>query len=231
MLGGGDPNEIDKMIGAKLYDAAKIHKTLSYFASNHTQKDLTDEENGVFEYLTREIMEQIKIISELKQNSSKVITNRLKKTFKLAHPDFNDEEIDNCVYDATYNGIMPEQILLNQMLNNTGTDNAKLALLFAREQQNELHQIEKAIAELYQMSIDINHLIQAQGEMLDSLEIQLSQCNKYSSKGLQMLQVAEDAKISSRKKKIITGVIIAVVAGIVILTIAGVAAGVLCLCT
>lgn len=91
--------------------------------------------------------------------------------------------------------------------------------------------IEKSIAQLHQMSVDLAALVQGQGEILDQMEVSIGNAVADSVKGLKMLEVAEAHKISSRKKKIIIGVIVAVVVAVTIITIAGVAAGVICLCT
>jgi t-SNARE complex subunit (syntaxin) len=81
------------------------------------------------------------------------------------------------------------------------------------------------------MSVDLAALVQGQGEILDQMEMSISNAVQDSVKGLKMLEVAEAHKISSRKKKIIIGVIVAVAVGVTVLTIAGVVAGVIALCS
>ena len=75
------------------------------------------------------------------------------------------------------------------------------------------------------MSIDLASLLQGQGDILDMLESNLYSTSVHSTEGLKMLQIAESSKISSRKKKIMIGITIAVVVGVVVIAIAGIAAG------
>lgn len=131
-------------------------------------------------------------------------------------------------------------------------EEAKIALMYAREQKKELEQVERSIAkvrhcfslsyqpccglvltaaQLHQMQVDLAALVQGQGEILDQMEMSISNAVQDSVKGLKMLEVAESHRISSRKKKIIIGIIVGVVIGITVITIIGVTAGVIAMCS
>jgi t-SNARE complex subunit (syntaxin) len=147
-----------------------------------------------------------------------------------------DEEIERKMDEAIMEGgdllADSSQMFAAQIIDDRyKREEAKIALMYAKEQRKELEQIERSIAQLHQMSVDLAALVQGQGDILDQMEVSIGSAVADSIKGLKMLEVAEGHKISSRKKKIIIGIIVGVVIGVTVLTIVGVTAGVIALCS
>jgi t-SNARE complex subunit (syntaxin) len=219
--------EIDKIIKKVMYLASRIHHTIMYVQLN---KELNDDESEMYEYLVKELSFQIMKISNIKCKFNTTQRNYISNTIKTIQPDITEDEInmrlENSLNDDEETCMLFAKKIIADKYKRM---EANLALEFAKEQRKELMEIERSVAILHQMSIDLAQLVNGHTEILDKLEEHIDTAVKYSGKGLQLLQVAESSKLRSRKKKIITGVLIAVVAGVAIITVIGIGAGVLCL--
>jgi len=215
--------EIEPEIDEIVFLAAQIYKQLDHFSKIYKIGDLTITKQQDFKYLAKEIFFQISRIGNIKSNRTEYHRKQLKKTVMLTNPELTERDVDDKVEDCILAGVSPKNIFQDEILGNK--PNAKLALQFALDQRKELEIIEKSISALHQMSIDLASLLQGQGDILDMLESNLYSTSVHSTEGLKMLQIAESSKISSRKKKIMIGITIAVVVGVVVIAIAGIAAG------
>nr|CAH0104197.1 unnamed protein product [Daphnia galeata] len=94
---------------------------------------------------------------------------------------------------------------------------AKLALRDLEDRHEELLALEKNIQEMHDLFVELNLLVECQGEMIDSIEINVTQAVLKVDDGKICLQEAKKKQSSFRKKKIIC---IAVASGAVILAVA-----------
>jgi len=222
---------INKIIKTVMYVASQVHHAIMYV---QISREIEEDETDMYDYLGKELTYQIMKISNMKQQFTMSQNKFFSDKMKIIKPDMTNEEINNMLHNSQYTLDNPEDdetcmMFAKQIVaDKYKREEANLALQFAMEQKKELLEIEKSIAQLHQMSIDLQQLICGHSEMIDKLEENILNAVKYSGKGLQMLQTAEANKIASRKKKIITGVIIAVVAGVAVITIVGIAVGVMC---
>lgn len=222
-----DSNKILKKV---MYLASQIHSSIMYVQQ---VMDFDSEDQEFYEYLFKELSYQIMKISTIKMkyniNQNKMVTD----TIKSINPEITKEEINNQIENLTFSAdddqycdMFAQQIISDRYKR----EEANIALMYAKEQKKELMEIERSVARLNQMSIDLACIVNGQTDILNQLDESISSSVKYSGKGLQLLELAEKSKLSSRKKKIIAGVLIAVVVGVVVVTVVGIGVGVLCFC-
>jgi len=215
---------------------AIIHKNLTSLPPGLEVADFLPEERELYDSVSSGLFKELSRISELKNKFANLQQRKLRRTMQTVHPDLTDEEIEQKMDEAIMEGTDllsdSSQMFAQQIIDDRyKREEAKIALMYAKEQRRELEQIEKSIAQLHQMSVDLAALVQGQGEILDQMEMSINSAVQDSVKGLKMLEVAEAHKISARKKKIIIGIIVGVVIGVTVLTIVGVTAGVIALCS
>lgn len=231
-----DSNRIEGEIEATLRTAAIVHKRLTALPPGLEVADFKPEERELYNSVSSKLFAELNRISEIKSRFAEQQTSKLHKTMRILHPELTEAEIKQRVDEAIMNddssfndssSMFAQQIVDDRYKR----EEAKIALMYAREQKKELEQVERSIAKLHQMQVDLAALVQGQGEILDQMEMSISNAVQDSVKGLKMLEVAESHRISSRKKKIIIGIIVGVVIGITVITIIGVTAGVIAMCS
>ena len=102
--------------------------------------------------------------------------------------------------------------LLTKEVSGTAHIKLKNAVRDIEEKYKHIKRLEKSVEEVYQLFIDLNTLITAQGEMLDSVEQNLDQAIDYVKKGLETLEKAKKTHMKTQTKMcIILIILIAVI--------------------
>ncbi|XP_059480123.1 syntaxin-1A-like isoform X1 [Neocloeon triangulifer] len=96
---------------------------------------------------------------------------------------------------------------------------AKRELEDIQNRHDDLIALEKSIAEVHALFVEISLLVQNQGETIDNIEVHVMKGQDYVAEGRKQVQEAEKKQTSSRKKKIFCSVIAVVVVIILILVL------------
>jgi len=88
-----------------------------------------------------------------------------------------------------------------------------------QDRENSIHQLESDIVDMNTIFKDLATMVHEQGEMVDSIEVHVSEAQYSVTEGTNQLRLAEDLKVAARKKKLcmlIAGIIVlAVLVGII----------------
>jgi len=84
-------------------------------------------------------------------------------------------------------------------------------LLEIAERREAVKEIEKKLLELYQIFIDLSALVEAQGEVLDNIEVQVSKSVDYVESGTAALTKAKEYQKKSRKLMCCSAIILLVI--------------------
>merc|ERR1712029_617263 len=95
-----------------------------------------------------------------------------------------------------------------------GEEEANLQELQDREKS--IHQLESDIVDMNTIFKDLATMVHEQGEMVDSIEVHVSDAQVRVEEGTQQLRQAEGYKIAARKKKLILAVVGFIVLAILI---------------
>ena len=96
------------------------------------------------------------------------------------------------------------------------SDQAKEDLKLLERRHSEFVKLEKGITEINEMFIDLSHLVESQGEVVDRIDLQVGQARDHVESGREQLRQAEASQKSARRKKFILAALLAGVAIIVI---------------
>ena len=97
------------------------------------------------------------------------------------------------------------------------SDQAKEDLKLLERRHSEFVKLEKGITEINEMFIDLSHLVETQGELVDRIDLQVGQARDHVESGREQLREAESSQKAARRKKFILAAILAGVAIIVII--------------
>lgn len=111
---------------------------------------------------------------------------KIRRQIAIVKPNADESEINELVNDPD-----ATSKLLNEQI--TGTAHAKIrnAVNDIDQKYKDILKLEKGVEEVYQLFLDLGTLIQAQGEMLDSILTNMQEARDYINKGNQKLESAQ----------------------------------------
>lgn len=147
--------------------------------------------------------------TEYRERCKKVLVAQLEVKGKLT----TDEEIDQLLETKD------PQIFTERILSEAHIAKQQLADIQARHQQ--FINLEKSIRDLRDLFFDVYMLVEAQGEMIDQIEYQVSQTKEYVEKANEETSKALKFQQKARRKKVMIYICLAVVLCVIVGVIVG----------
>jgi len=156
--------------------------------------------------LTQKFLEVVQEYQEVQTTYKNKYKEKVERQYKIAKPDATPDEID----DAMQSGDS-SKIFANQILDTHLHQQAKNALAYIEARHKDIVRLEASIMELHQLFVDMAVLVDAQGELLNQIEFNVSQSVAYTADGVQELKKAVEYQKKSRKKMLIIIVILIII--------------------
>jgi len=129
---------------------------------------------------------------------------RIQRQAEIVEPNITREEVDEIIETGNADKIFSSKTLDDRR------QQAQQAFIYITEQQRDLRELERSIHHLHQMFIDMATIVEAQGELLDQVEHNISNAVEYTSKAVEELRKADHYQKSARKKCCIVCVVVGV---------------------
>eukprot|EP01116_Phalansterium_solitarium_P016615 TRINITY_DN3893_c0_g9_i1.p1 TRINITY_DN3893_c0_g9~~TRINITY_DN3893_c0_g9_i1.p1 ORF type:complete len:307 (-),score=91.99 TRINITY_DN3893_c0_g9_i1:387-1307(-) len=210
--------ELERLIDATNFEASKVRNKLKEMDADTKKSDKSDV--GTAEWrvrtnmhgsLTRKFLELMAEYQELQTKYKNKYKDRVERQIKIVNPAATDEEIEQVLESGTANEIFAEQILDKRHTQ------AKDALAYVENRHRDIIKLEQSIQELHRLFLDMAILVEAQGELIDQIEYNVSQSVAYTKDGLSELRKANKLARKSRKKMcciiVILIIVVVVIAG------------------
>eukprot|EP01136_Pigoraptor_vietnamica_P021008 Opistho-1_new@70664 len=126
--------------------------------------------------LTKKFAVAVKEFNDIQTTYKQKYADRIRRQVRIVKPDATAEEVNSLVEgagDATNASIFARQIL------STSHAEAQQALDDIQERHRELVKLEESIRELHQLFVDVALLVESQGEMVDSIESNVTNAADY----------------------------------------------------
>jgi t-SNARE complex subunit (syntaxin) len=147
------------------------------------------------------------------QNDYKqAVQNKLKRQIAIVKPEAGDDEIDELVKD-------PERAMKLVTEQISGKVHRKLqnAVDDIQSKYQMILKLENSVEEVYQLTLNLNILIQTQGEMLNTIEKNLEEANDYVESGEKKLILAKKWHQQTRYKMACILVVVLIIGSILII--------------
>jgi len=210
--GSKSGNEIQKLIDETNKYITDIRNKLDEMKKQNTQsKDkITPTElrirTNMQGTLTQKFLELAQEYQEVQTNYKNKYQEKIERQYKIAKPDATPEEIEEAIESGD-----SSKVFANQILDSHLHQQAKNALAYIEARHQDIKRIESSIQQLHQLFVDMAVLVDAQGEMLNQIEFNVSQSVVYTAKGVEELKSAVKLQKKSRKKMYIIIVIIVII--------------------
>jgi len=207
-------NEVQQLIDSTNKSITDIRTKLELLKKGNAQyaatKTATATENRIranmHGTLTQKFLELATEYQEVQTNYKNKYQEKIERQYKIAKPDATQEEIEKAVESGDSTKIFADQILDSHL-----HQQAKNALAYIEARHADIKRIEASIQQLHQLFVDMAVLVEAQGEMLNQIEYNVSQSVAYTAQGVEELKGAVKYQKKSRKKMYIIIVIMVVI--------------------
>jgi syntaxin 1B/2/3 len=165
-------------------------------------KDIT------FRALKSKFIEVLKETQNTQIEYKTAVKGKISRQAKIIDPTLTNEQIEEVCNDPDGAG----KLLANKMLG-TGHMKLKNAVADIQDKYKDIRKLEKSVEIIHQLFIDMQMLVQAQGEMLDNIELNIQEAHDYTKKANVQLAKAKKSHQIAKKYKcciLITLVIIVV---------------------
>jgi t-SNARE complex subunit (syntaxin) len=154
-----------------------------------SQEDMKIREN-LLNTLTRKFVEVMKGYQATQAKYKTEIMKKAKRQVQIVKPDATPEEVDAVVRSGGADKLIQASILKGE-----ASESVRNMCENVNQRYNEILAIEKSVAEMHQMFLDMALLVEQQGELLDSIEFQVTQTIEFIDEGnLQMEQAIQYKK-------------------------------------
>lgn len=201
-----------KMIATKsLIDKLKTEK--KKFVNNKDNKDNKDNSNNVklrvidnlITFNMNKFSETGKLCADVKNSYEEKLRSKIKRQLNIV-----DQEKYQSITDAEVDIMIQE-----------GRTKVFTREIFSdiQERHHQILELEKSIVELHQLFVDMAVLVEAQGEIIDTIEDNVIKTDAYIEKGKNELVDANTYQKRIRKKKCFLIVCCAVIVGIILFVV------------
>jgi len=208
--------ELERSIDSTNLAAADVRNKLKEM--NEANKKLKEAERGCAQgririnmhgSLTKKFLDLMAEYQEVQTKYKNKYRERVERQYKIVKPNATQDEIDE-VLESGNSG----QIFAQKILDTEKHAQAKDALAYIENKHKDILKLEQSIKELHQLFLEVAILVEAQGELIDQIEYNVSKSVAYTKQAVQELQAAKKSQKKSRKMMccmIVIGLIIVII--------------------
>jgi len=208
--------ELERYIDSTNLAAADVRNKLKEM--NEANKKLKEAERGCAQgririnmhgSLTKKFLDLMAEYQEVQTKYKNKYRERVERQYKIVKPNATQDEIDE-VLESGNSG----QIFAQKILDTEKHAQAKDALAYIENKHRDILKLEQSIKELHQLFLEVAILVEAQGELIDQIEYNVSKSVAYTKQAVQELQAAKKSQKKSRKMMccmIVIGLIIVII--------------------
>jgi len=146
--------------------------------------------------LTRKFMALLTDYQNVQKRNRDQARERFARQYRIVNPDATDDEVRERLDDSSN-----QAMFSNQLLDQTRGHRARLALQQAEDRHRDVERIGRSINDVQQLFLDLQRMVDQQGETLDRIEDNVNQTGAQMEKADQSLVQAVDSARASRKKR------------------------------
>ncbi|KAL0074886.1 t-SNARE [Phycomyces blakesleeanus] len=146
--------------------------------------------------LKKEFVRVIRSYQDVERTYSQKYRQRIERQIRIVKPDVTSEEIDAVIESDQQNTIFAQSLMQSSR-----TGQARAALNEVQTRHDDIKKIEKTIIELQQLFMDMQMLVENQGQVIDTIEQHAETTTGDLEQGVKHIDKAIKYAISTRAKK------------------------------
>ncbi|KAJ3293277.1 Syntaxin-1A [Borealophlyctis nickersoniae] len=167
------------------------NKALESKGDNPSDLRIRVSQHGALTKKFLDVMMEYKDIQKKYQDKYK---QRLQRQFLIVKPQATPDEIDKMMNGET------GPVFAQQIMSSGQRGEARRALQDIQDRHQDIVRIERSILELQQLFMDMSVLVAAQGQMLNQIEVHVTNAVEHTDQGVNALRKAVKLQKKTRKK-------------------------------
>lgn len=172
---------------------------------------------GIYSALMIRFRETLREFQESQLEYKNSTQDKIRRQIAIVKPDADESEINDLVNDPDATAR-----LLNEQITGTAHMKIRNAVDDIDRKYQDILKLEKGVEEVYQLFLDLGTLIQAQGEMLDSILTNMQEAKNYVKQANVHFEKAQQIHKKSRTKMCIVLICLLVIIVVLIVVVLGV---------
>jgi len=140
------------------------------------------------------------------------VKSKIARQAKIIDPTLTEDQVEAVCNDPEGAG----RLLENKMLG-TGHMKLKNAVLDIQDKYKDIQKLERSVQIIHQMFVDMQIMVQAQGEILDNIELNIQDAKDYMKKANVQLDKAKKSHIVYKKYRCCLLITLLIIVGIAII--------------
>jgi syntaxin 1B/2/3 len=166
--------------------------------------------------MTKRFMAAMQAFEETQEKHRRNVKTAMEQQLRSMNPTASEEEIAEAVREGQEGWIVDNSQMMNQ-LPPAEQQRLKNGLSDLRSRNNDIKKLEASIIQLHQLFVDMQVLVEAQGELLNNIEYNVEETKGATEAAHEELVMARNhQKSANRKKCILVLIVIAILAVIII---------------
>lgn len=200
--------EISRLLERTEQTSGAIRKRLRRIAVENTEfsrehKEKTGELRvrvNTHQLMTRRFMEAMQVFEETQDLHRKSVKSALERQLRRINPEATDDDIQDAIRRGKLQNVVNDSRTFDMMSTEEQTKlRDELAHLQCRN--DDIKKLEASIVELHQLFMDMQILVETQGDLLNNIEYNIQETKGKTEAGLQELVEARAHQKSAGKKK------------------------------
>jgi len=163
---------------------------------------------------TRKFMALLTEYQNAQKRNRDACRDRFVRQYRIVNPNATDEEIQQKLQDTS-----SQQLFSSQLLDSTRNQRARLALQQAEDRHRDVERIGRSIMEVNQLFLDLQRMVDQQGEVLDRIEDNVNAAVVHVETANQDLGKAVDSARASRRKRWCIFILIIIILIVVVVVV------------
>jgi len=122
------------------------------------------------------------------------LQEKASRQIRVVKPDATDDEVKTVIQSGDVNAVYREALL------QPGADPIAQVYLSVADKYQDVLKLEQSVIDLHKMFQELAVLVEAQGEMLDNIEYQVTMAKDYMASGNKQLNIALKARKQTRRR-------------------------------
>lgn len=210
--------EIETLLGQTEKTSEAVRKRLRRIAGENKEFSTTFPEKigqlrvriNTHQGLTRRFMSVMQSYEESQEKHRSNVKGALERQLRAMNPHATDEDIEIALRNGNTKSVVDNSPTLAQLPYEEQVK-LKRGLDDLRSRNNDIKKLEESIVQLHQLFIDMQILVEAQGELLNNIEYNIGETKGKTEAGYQELVEARAHQKSAHKKKICIVVLIIII--------------------
>lgn len=168
--------------------------------------------------VTRRFMDAMQLFEESQEKHRDSVKSSLERHLRMMNPQATADDIQEALRNGATDSIVDDSpILADLPLEEQSRLRRGLADLKGRN--NDIKKLEESIIHLHQLFVDMQILVEAQGELLNDIEYNIGETKGKTEAGFQELVQARAHQKSAHRKKICIAILVIIVLAVVLIPI------------